>query len=1526
MNIYLFDEDKTITFSLPLKKIGDFWMTDSDGKNIVNISGQNDNWVLSGSDGTSVSGYTEGTNVLLRNKNYYVIEKKGKKYILYTDDLADYTYKAYSVPDGSNVKVGKNPGCNISASSPYLLDVHIALIFQGGKWIIQKGDKTVVYVNNLAIEGTNIQVHNGDVVGLFGLNLVLAQGVIFVNNPLNNTRCTLENLFIKVDDPITPEELPDDNMYSDDDYFLRSPRMQKFTEQYQLKIDTPPAKENMQETPIWVTLAPMLTMAASTMVTLTTAIQTIINGEKTFTQLLPTIIISVAMISSVFVWPFVTKNFEKKQKLIREEERIQKYRAYLEFKKRELFKEFDSQKKNIVDSLTATNVCYDAILNKRRTLWERKLDQIDFLTARIGVGEAPFNAAMNYASEGFTLDDDNLRKMCDTLIHSFDTITDVPIGYSFADSRLTAINGVYPKYVNLMHNILLQFMAFHSYTDLKIVVFTSNKNMNRWNYLKDAPYCFTNGKEVRFFATTTEEMQEISDYLKKIYDNRDVLTKNGNNDEKARGYADFDSYYLLLIDNIDVARKISIVDSVLKGKKHLGFSIIVLEERLSKVPSEVTNFITIGESQSVILRNGVNTPQRFTDEIRSDYDMEKCVSILANLPLYLDRGGSGDMKNTITFLELFGVGQIEQLNVMNRWKEKDPTKSLKTEIGVNENNDPFILDLHEKAHGPHGLVAGMTGSGKSEFLITYILSMAINYSPEEVAFVLIDYKGGGLAGAFENEETGAKLPHVVGTITNLDKAEINRALSSIQSELRRRQLKFNEVRDKFGESSVDIYKYQKLYRDGAIDEPIPHLIIVSDEFAELKDQQPDFMEDLVSTARIGRSLGVHLILATQKPSGVVDSQIWSNSKFKICLKVQDKADSMEMIKNDLAAELKNVGRFYLQVGYNEYFAMGQSAWAGAQYYPSKEYKRQVDKNLYFIDNVGYIKKSINNAFAKRKVQAEGEEVTSIVKYLTNICSDGEYKIRKLWLDKIPAIILVDDLYKKYNFKKNDFDINPVYGEFDDPTNQLQGVLTLPITREGNVVVYGVADAGKDEFLSTVVYSIIKTYTSEEIFMYLLDFGAETLMNFRDAPQVGNVVLNGYDEELNNLIKYLNSEMNKRKKLFLAYNGNYIDYIKNSGSKLPTLLVAINSIEVLTEVYQDYADKLTPLIREGSKYGINFIITTTSQNTVKFKIAQSCKQQICLQLKAVTDYRDILGKTEGVIPSSILGRGVLRLEKVCEFQTAMIAEENSFQKVSDLVKEAQSKNMPKARPIPVMPETVSVTGFMHKYTGLDSVPFGLGKESLTAYTFDFTKSVASVISANDMDTMINFTHNLMRVFEMNSSFNKVVIDADNMFETFNYKINLINSNFDAAVDSLKVVDDKIQSILQDNNMNTRSLKELPNNFCIIIGVGKFLNKLDEDHKNAFIQILLNQRDALKMNFLFIDVPSAFKKYEYDEWYKTCINLNEGLWIGKGVTQQYLLKTLIQPSGISNIEKDYGVVIKNGMPTIIKLINEVKVTVK
>ena len=1526
MNLYLYDDEEIITFSLPVKKIGNFWMTDTENKNIVNINGENDKWIMSGSENTRVISNNATDNIELQPKNYYIVEKNDKRYVLYSGEANDTSFGAYQFSDGVTAKVGKQSSNEIFLNIPDLLDVHFTITMEQGKWKIQRGENALLYLNDLKVKDEVISPKNGDVIHIYGFKVVFTSGTLFMNNPTGNItiNSTIPRKEFMVNDEITSEEIQNINLYSDNDYFLKSPRMRRSIERLEMRIDSPPAMENMAETPLIMTLAPMLTMAASSMITLTQTFQSM-TGEnaKTFKEVWPTLLISLIMIFSMFIWPFITKNYEKKQKDKRNQDRQDKYKAYLDIKKADLSREYETQKKTLEDSLLSTDICYDTIINKRRTLWERKIDQNDFLTVRVGKGQIPFDANISYQKEDFSMDDDALKKMLEGLIQGYQILSDVPVGYSFADNRLTAINGVYPKYIDFTKNMLLQMMAYHSYDELNFVIFTNKKNQKRWSYLKDAPYCFSNDKSIRFFATTTEEMQEISDYLENIFSNRQVLSNSGNSDEKVKDYSKFNGYYLIIVDDIDLARKINIVDDILNEKRNMGFSLIIVEEKLSKVPSEINRFITIGESASVILNTEENNDQRkFTDEVNDQYDMNLAVKTLANTPLYMDTAVKS-LPNTVTFLELFGVGQIEQLNVLNRWKDNDPVKSLKTEIGVNENNDAFILDLHEKQHGPHGLVAGMTGSGKSEFIITYVLSMAVNYSPEEVAFVLIDYKGGGLAGAFVNSETGQKLPHVVGTITNLDKAEINRALSSIQSELRRRQTKFNEVRDKMGESTIDIYKYQKLYREGAIDEPIPHLIIVCDEFAELKDQQPDFMEDLISTARIGRSLGVHLILATQKPSGVVDAQIWSNSKFKICLKVQDKSDSMEMIKCDLAAELKNVGRFYLQVGYNEFFAMGQSAWAGAQYYPSKEYKKPVDKNLYVIDNIGTVAMTISNSASKRNVQSEGEELTSIVKYLIGMCDNTNYKIRQLWLDRIPDVILLGNLFKKYNWAKEKFVINPIIGEYDDPSNQRQGLLTLPISSEGNTVVYGTSDSGKDEYLATLVYSLLSTYGTDELNLYLCDFGAETLMNYSNAPQVGNVILNGDDEKLENMAKMLVSEMNKRKKAFMSYNGNYQDYIKLSGKTLPNIVVIINSIEVLTEVYQDYIDKLMPVIREGSKYGINFVLTTASQNTIKFKVAQCCKQQICLQLNGDNEYRDILGKTEGLVPFACLGRGLIKLDRVVEFQTASITSgDSSFNAIKELVDVLNTKGFEKARAIPVMPDIIELGLFGNKYEDLSTVPIGLTKESLNAALYDFSKNVINIVSSNEMETTKRFMLNLLKLFEMNNNFNKVVVDACNYFDEFTYKINLIDKKFNDVIDQLKAIDDQIQQIYNDNNQNPKALRGVPNNLIVIFGVDKFITRLDDEHKNIFKEILAHNKETLKINFLMVDIPASFKKFEYDDWFKSNVNSNEGIWIGGGITQQYLLKTTTQPSSISNIDNDFGVSIKVGVPTVVKLVNEIK----
>ncbi|MBQ4634068.1 MAG: type VII secretion protein EssC [Bacilli bacterium] len=1515
MNVSLFENNKIVNFELPVKVLGDFWLKDSQGSNMVNISAVNGNWELFPSKNTKIydaNGNTE--NIILKIRNYYIVEKDNNRFLLFCNYLGDLSFKNFLVKKGVPVTVGSDKNCNICIPLSNILPVHVQITFQEGFWNVVLPENSICYLNDKRIKENNINVYNGDLINIYGFKIYLINGSFFVNNPFKNiVFLGLEQVNYVIEDELSEEEIEDIPYYDDDDYFLKSPRVRSSVDTFKMKIDAPPSKEEIQDVPLWATMAPMLTMVASSSITLSNAIMSYLDGEKTFTQILPTLIISGCMVFTMLIWPNINKKIQKRNKIKKEEERQAKYRDYISKKDRELLEEYERQKRIIEDNVLSTDVCYDMIINKRRTLWSRRKDQDDFLNVRVGIGDEPFDAEVSYSMEDFTMENDGLKTMVDKLISSYKIIKDVPMSYSFLENPLTGINGLFPKYLTFTSNIILQLMSFHSYDDLKFVIFTNDDNKDRWDYLRDTPYCFSNDKSIRFFATNADEMQEVSNYLEQILSLRQTVKDNKY----------FDGHYIIFIDDIDCARRISIVNKVLNLNNSLGFSLVILEEKLSKVPSEVSKFLVIGEKTSIIWDMTNNEQRKFIEETNTVYNLEECSKILSNLPLYMEAAAK-QLPSSITFLETFGVGKIEQLNILNRWKQNNPTKTLKAEIGANVNGDSFILDLHEKAHGPHGLVAGMTGSGKSEFIITYVLSMAVNYSPEEVQFVLIDYKGGGLASAFVDSETGVKIPHIAGTITNLDKSEINRALASINSELRRRQSVFNEVKMKTGEGTIDIYKYQRLYRDGVINEPMSHLIIVCDEFAELKSQQPDFMNDLVSAARIGRSLGVHLILATQKPSGVVDAQIWSNAKFKVCLKVQDKQDSNEMIRNDLAAEIKQVGRFYLLVGYNEFFSTGQSAWAGAQYCPSSEFKKNVDKNIYSIDNVGSVSKSINNVIHTKDIISQGEELTNIVKYLISVGKESEHlKLKQLWLDKIPANVYVDDLKIKYNYKKEDYVINPIIGEFDNPTDQVQGLLTINFSELGHSLVYGVNESGKDELVQTLTYSLIDSYSSDEVNIYLIDFGAETLINFIEAPQVADVVLSSDEEKLFNLLKFLSIELNNRKKKFTAYGGSYEGFLKHSGEKLPNIIVTINSFDVMCEIYQDMADKFAPIIRDGSKYGIYFFITADNPGSIKFKIVQSCKNIFCLQLANESYYRDLLGRGTNIIPANNVGRGLIKLNETCEFQTALVSKNESFYNfIKSYITKLSEKGYKKVPPIYIMPEEVDVDKMMSKYEGLNSVPVGIYKETLNSALFDFSKRVGTAISSSDSEYLTRFIKNFIYSISLGKGFTPYVIDANKLFESFDYEMTYINEKFDVFVDSLVSANDKIVKLLEENDHNPKILSSIPNIFVTIIGVDKFFSKLDDDHKKAMQKIILDNKEEPKINFAFIDSAGSFKKYEYEEWYKNGLDNSNGIWVGPSFSQQFVLRASTQNAKHSAITEENACILKNGNIAIAKLINKIK----
>ena len=328
------------------------------------------------------------------------------------------------------------------------------------------------------------------------------------------------------------------------------------------------------------------------------------------------------------------------------------------------------------------------------------------------------------------------------------------------------------------------------------------------------------------------------------------------------------------------------------------------------------------------------------------------------------------------------------------------------------------------------------------FYPKHILSLAVNFHPHDVAFLLIDYKGGGMANLFKN------LPHLLGTITNLDGAQSMRALASINAEIHRRERLFREF------EVNHINQYQKKFKNGEATEPLPHLFLISDEFAELKVNQPDFIKELVSIARVGRSLGVHLILATQKPSGVVDDQIWSNSRFKLALKVADRTDSMEMLKTPDAAEITQTGRAYLQVGNNEVYELFQSAWSGADYQPDKDEMGIEDHTIYLINDLGQYEvlnqdlSGLDLAEDIKEVPTELEAIVSQIQLLTE--SQQIPPVPQPWLPPLKERMTLQELepiqpQEAWEQKKP---VSVLLGMADIPQAQKQEPVSVNLSKDG----------------------------------------------------------------------------------------------------------------------------------------------------------------------------------------------------------------------------------------------------------------------------------------------------------------------------------------------------------------------------------------------------------------------------------------------------------------------------------------------
>ncbi len=1506
MKISLFLSSCMLEFKLPTFVSGNFSFDENDeleGK-LINIEAIDGHWELYGTDEVKIILNDQVLErVALESQHFYLLERNQVHYSLFVSDLNFNGVLAYQIPDNTSFSIGNLTNHTIQLKTPFLNNTVYSFSFANRKYSVAKnGNGGGVYINHQMVLDNQFEVSIGDELELFGLTILFLRGVILVNKLHFLEVKGLQKFEFPLLEQPKELEIKDIPLYKEEDYYSKSPRLRRVITTKEMSLSAPPKKGESHELPLILVVGPMLTMGITSITMLANTLMRIQNGESDFIKSMPQLITSGAMLASMLFWPLATKTYNKRQKKRKEKEIKQKYLKYLSEKRRELEMEREQQKVILIENLISLEDCLTILQNKSLQFWDKRIDQSDFLVVRLGIGRELLDVKINYPEEGFTIEESELKFEADRLITEFKFIDNVPLGYSLFTNKITAIMGLQKQVVLFTHNLLLQLLTFYSYEDLKIVLFTTEERMNCWQFIKYLPHTFTNERDFRFFSTHSFSCKELCDYLNLIINMR-VEQANNKKDN-------FKPHYLILIDGFDAIYQNDVIKNLTEIEENIGFSLLILENIMSKLPSKCNNFISLDGANSKVLKNAYDeqTQLFFKEEIHDHINMLQIAKNMANIPIEFQEGFK-ELPNSISFLEMEHVGKVSQLNIINRWQSNDATTSLKAEVGVDERADFMYLDLHEKYHGPHGLIAGMTGSGKSEFIITYILSMAINYSPDDVAFILIDYKGGGLAFAFENKTNGIVLPHLAGTITNLDKAEMDRTLVSIDSEIKRRQQIFNEARDALGESTIDIYKYQRFYKEGRLKEPIPHLFIISDEFAELKAQQPEFMDNLISVARIGRSLGVHLILATQKPSGVVNDQIWSNTKFRVCLKVQDESDSKEMLKRPEAASLKQTGRFYLQVGYDEYFSLGQSAWCGAKYYPSDKIIKQVDKSVNYINEQGRIIKSIE-ASNSIKIEAQGEQLSAILNEVISVSQETNKKARRLWLPNIPEILLEEELEKRYQVGHERFHVTSILGEYDAPERQEQGLVLYDFLKDGNTIIYGNDGAEREMLLNTLIYSSIKNHGTDELNYYIIDYGSESLRKYKSLLHVGGIVFAGEDEKFYNLLKLIKEEITKRKKLFSDFGGDYFNYIQLNKELLPIKVIIINNYDSVYENYPELYEELPELVRDSERYGIVFIFTCNAVNSIPSKISGNCQNNYAFKLKDVSDYITVFGLRTKMTPRDLKGRGFINNDGLHEFQVCRIKEsdQEANEYLLEFVKMRNSNTKNHATKIPVLPSVVRLQDIKDSIKDIHQIPIGISKKELDVVCVDYFMNLGNIITSNKLSNMETFVRSLLYLFRLMPNTNIIVLDVNHFLNLNKMEYpNYYTSDMDKVLDQLMDYVTKLKEIGSQNK-----------GFVLVYGINKLIDKLED--KKKFEELIKVIKAYENITVILVDDASKIKSYSFESWFTSLFSTSDGIWIGRGLSDQNLLRlTTINKEMTADYKNDMGFYVSENVGTLCKFID-------
>lgn len=994
----------------------------------------------------------------------------------------------------------------------------------------------------------------------------------------------------------------------------------------------------------------------------------------------------------------------KKEYRERTEHRLEVYNDYINRKDVEIAKERDEERTIAWKMNRSIESTLDEIDKFEATLFSKKKEDIDFLDLAIGTGTIEAVNQVKFREKEHLEIEDQLMNYPEMLHDKYEYLDGMPIILRLSQLNGVGFVGVRGKLYQMMQNMLISLAARHYYNDVKFYLIVDEEDADTIRWARWLRNLSDHG--IRNISYNDDSKKVVLDQLYNELSNRAGIKK------EALGRI---AHEIIFVYRSNVIKGHPI-NNFVKDASAMCVTFLFFEEYQELMNEDVDKLIFLDREKHLGViqetRDAVKT-QGFTYE---QVDVAAAASAAIKLaPVYVSEISlESTMTKNISLYQLLGIYSAYDLDLEKRWAGAAIYETMAAPIGVDNTGEKVYLDIHEKGHGPHGLVAGTTGSGKSELLQTYVLSLCSLFHPYEVGIIIIDFKGGGMANQFRN------LPHMNGAITNIDGKQIDRSLMSIRAELMKRQRLFAE----HDVNRID--DYIDLYKKGTAKIPLPHLLLIVDEFAELKSDQPEFMKELVSTARIGRSLGVHMILATQKPSGVVTDQIWSNSRFKLCLKVQDKQDSNEVLKSPLAAEIREPGRCYLEVGNMESFQLLQSAYSGAPAgVGSLDQRKAFDIS---VVNLAGRKQCIYHQEPESEKSSE-TQLDALVAYIAEYCE-------KRGIERLPEICLAPLAEKiPYPIAEKDpeqTDIIVPIGIYDDPSNQLQEEISLNLTRD-NTFIIGSSLSGKTNYVQTVLRGIAERYTPEEVAVYIIDFGSMILRNFTNLGHVGGVVTVSEDTKLNQLLDMTMSIIEDRKQIFAEMGlSSFSAYLETGQKGMPQIVLLLENYTALKNAYPEHENIILDICREGSSVGVSVLMTNAVATGVGFKLMTNFSEKIALYCNDSSQYSIILDRCR-LEPDNTAGRGVVVIDKeIREFQTYLAFDaEKEMERVERINAFVAASNEryggKRVKQIPTIPEEVTAD-YLQENFGIDvhkcsdyRIPLGMRYDTVKPVFLDLSKN-------------------------------------------------------------------------------------------------------------------------------------------------------------------------------------------------------------